>query len=268
MRSYCIKCSVIIGILFCAFGVQAQESTVPTKKQVKIINNDTIILAELLVNSIPVENINNYKRYYWCDKNEIKSNIGGFHGRLLHGKFELFKSNNLVQLGQFNNGLKDGTWKSWRADGGYIEVIGWEDGLLEGESTKYHLNGNIKSIYNYEKGKKNGEYKNWNEKGEAIESGEYKDGQKHGKINFYENSKLTKTLKFRNGVEILPKVKKPKKTNAESSQETKKENLFNKLFKKGKDNKKVKKESQKSNTEGNLPFYKRWFKKKSKGAET
>tara|TARA_R110000868_G_scaffold24646_2_gene96984 strand:+ start:211 stop:954 length:744 start_codon:yes stop_codon:yes gene_type:complete len=234
------------------------DYVVSKSKPVKIASNDTIILASASRSGLPDNKVEKYKRYYWFSKGKIQSNVGGFHGNLLHGDFELFKSENLVVKGIYKNGLKDGVWKAWDTNGRYSEITNWNKGVIDGELTSYYKNGLKKSVFKYKDGLKKGQYLLFDEKGNVKESGKYKNDLKKGKVFLFENGE-ERIVKYKNGVMVLPKVKKQKEKNhKENNAKVPLKAKFKAFF-----NKKTDKMEDKG---GKQPFgkIKKLFKKKDK----
>lgn len=223
-RKYLSTLIVLLALVSGAVG--QEEYQVSNRKEIKIVKNDSIILAEVSRTSKTNVSLDHFKRYYWYHKGEIQSNLGGYHGNLLDGKFELFKNEKLILKGSFTNGLKNGLWKAWSEDGGYVETYRWEEGRLDGEAISYFPSGTQKEVFNYKKGEKHGKYQKFNEKAKLTEEGVYKNGQKKGKVYLY-NDKGERTVeKYKNGELQLPKLKKEKvkKEKEEKGKELKQEN--------------------------------------------
>lgn len=126
------------------------------------------------------------KIYYWFKGGAVHSAQAGIAGTLLHGKYtKTFHSNQLAEQGEFENGLKRGTWKTWHSNGAL-------------ETTQYWLYG-----------KKRGSYYRYSDTGEILEAGSFKNGMMHGKwIDFLKND----TTVYKKGIIYL---KKPKSTKEE-----------------------------------------------------
>ena len=70
------------------------------------------------------------KTYYWFKGGAVHSAQSGIAGILLHGKYtKTFHSNKLAEQGEFENGLKKGTWKTWYANGTIETTQYWLDGV-------------------------------------------------------------------------------------------------------------------------------------------
>ena len=244
--------------------LMAQEFSIPTRKEIKLVNNDSTIITQVLVNEIQLKEVKTSERYYWYSNGTIESNIGGYHGRLLDGKFELFKENNLLIRGDFTNGLKNGTWKYWNKDGGFKETLNWEDGQLDGDNLVYYSSGGVKQKQTYKSGQLKGKFYKWKQNGDLAETGKYRDGKIHGKVYIYTDNGEKKIVKYKNGEKVEPGLKEKKEPKTKKDKESSQFNWFKKKDKE-KDKKTSKKEKVKptSNKEKqDKPFLKALFKRK------
>lgn len=123
--------------------------------------------------------------YHWFKAQEIHTTVGGYSGRLLHNEFEKFdRDGNLVEQGQFEKGLKTGTWKTWYVSGAIETQSDWKKGRLHGIVRKY------------------------NDAGALVLYAEYKNGMLHGTYTEYDNGGVVLEQTYKNGVLKLPKEKK------------------------------------------------------------
>lgn len=199
------------------------------------------------------------KTYFWFKGGAVHQAESGVGGLLLHGKFtKTFHSNQLAEQGEFDNGLKKGTWKTWYPNGKLETTQYWLDGIRKGTYVRY------------------------SQAGEILESGRYRNDKRHGQwIDHAKND----TVAYKKGVVFVKKPKltkeekaKLKEENAKLKEEKKKTQEIEKLAKKEekerkskeRENKKLLKEQQK--LQQKLPsekaekpgFFKRIFAKKEK----
>jgi len=129
--------------------------------------------------------VKDHKMYYWFKGGAIHSAESGIAGTLLDDKFvKMYHSNQLAEQGQFKEGLKVGTWKTW------------------------HTNGTIESVQNWKKGLKCGDYLRYDQNGALAESGKYSKDLKTGKwVNFEKKD----TLVYKKG-NLVPKKQKLSKS--------------------------------------------------------
>jgi antitoxin component YwqK of YwqJK toxin-antitoxin module len=160
-------------------------------REIIIKQADTLIRAQILTEKSSLKSKPDLE-YFWYQAGIIKSNIGGYSGRLLHGSYAVFINENLVCKGVFNYGLKDGKWKTW------------------------FNNGDLAIISNWNKGKRQGEFINYNRQGEILEKKNYFHGLLHGEQIVRENDSLF-IKKFRKGKEIIPGTLKEKNFTSEPS---------------------------------------------------
>jgi hypothetical protein len=139
------------------------------------------------------------KRYFWFHQGEIKSTVGNYTGKLLHGPYEKYdRDGTLLEKGNFEYGLKDGAWLSW------------------------YQNGNVSQHYNWNKGLRNGKFEEYFADGSKLKSGVYKNDKLHGIVYQYQQGAVVEKIKYRKGVLVKEKVKKVKAPK-ENSVEPKKE---------------------------------------------
>jgi len=257
-----------------------QQMDIPMEKTVKIVKSDTIVLAKVKTTESNNIKVINDRVYYWYLKDKILSNVGGFHGKLLHGKYEVFVKDKLIYSGQFSNGLKNALWKQWDVQGNFIETQEWEAGQLQGEKKMYYPKGNVKEQYTYKNNVQHGVYQKWDENGVLTEKGKYKMGKKHGLIILYSEGNELKKEKYLQGELIPEKIKaerEKRKTKEEKQAERtqnptpdenseldeEKNSWFNKLFKK-KEKQEEEEISSEENLEKKTSFFRRIFKKREK----
>lgn len=180
-----MKYYLIVFILFINTFVFAQKQKAPTQRNIQLYVNDQSIQATVLLKekkTKPQEAID----YYWYYNNEIKSNKGGYSGKLLTGSYQVTdKKGNLLEQGFFKKGIKNGVWKTWGS------------------------NGELSSINTWKKGIKDGEYKLF-QKGKLVEKGSYSKNNLAGKVYKYNADTIISTTKYKNGKVIPEKVKKLK----------------------------------------------------------
>ena len=70
---------------------------------------DTVLKSKTLTVT-QSSTLDSAKRYYWYGNGNIFSNYGASGGLLLHGTFNVFLHGKLISAGEFDKGLKVGTW--------------------------------------------------------------------------------------------------------------------------------------------------------------
>jgi hypothetical protein len=208
-------------------------------KELKIINKDTATIFEVQRAVDEKFKVVLNKRYFWALKNEIHSNVGGFHGNLLHGNFEVLIKDLLNCQGQFNSGLKEGEWKYWNAKGYYTKIVQYKQGFKHGTEKLFYNNGNVKATYEFENNLKQGEYVLYNESVELIEKGKFKNGLKHGKIELV-NKNSVSIERYKAGIK---KEAKQRNKSTEKIKEKKSRPKKEKVVKEGKVKEKGNKDS-------------------------
>ncbi len=183
-------------LLFISFPAFSQKFVEPEKmKQFNIIVNadDCTIKTQILSHE---ENITAYndRTYMWYSSQKIMETMGGFEGKLIHGKYRAFFLNSqLKEQGQLKYGLKDKEWKYWYADGKLREVINWKNG------------------------KKSGIYLLYNDNGLLMARGNFRNDKLHGKFFTYDNdNEIRETKRYKNGSEVIQRKKEKKERSKKS----------------------------------------------------
>lgn len=64
------------------------------------------------------QTVSNHTILYWFKSGRIHQTQGSYYGRLLHGRYLVTDSDRrLLEEGQFKNGIKTGTWRTWHENG-------------------------------------------------------------------------------------------------------------------------------------------------------
>jgi hypothetical protein len=131
--------TTIIIFLFCSFITRAQKNH---NREVVLQVGDTLVKSYILTGDVK-ETLSRDKEYYWYTKGMINSNFGGFAGSLFHGEYKAFLNNKLIEKGQFEKGLKSGTWISWYQTGKIKKICTWKSGKQKDKSQYFDENGVI-----------------------------------------------------------------------------------------------------------------------------
>ncbi|MDI9341675.1 MAG: hypothetical protein QM534_13980 [Sediminibacterium sp.] len=254
------KYFVSFCLLFVSGLLLAQKYTEPGKlKQFNItVNYDDYTVKTQMLSHQESRKVDNELFYLWYASQKLMETKGGYEGKLIHGYYTSFYLNNqLREQGTVRYGLKHKEWKAWYPDGKLREIITWRNG------------------------RKNGAYTLYNDLGQLMAKSRFKNDKLHGKFYTYSgNGTVAEVRRYRRGEEVIrkpkeKKVKAGKKAPTEKApSEKKKRNRKEKATREPKQDvaptpAPVPPDTQmKSDTTARkVPFYKRWFKKKSK-AET
>ena len=105
---------------------------------------------------------------------------GGYSGKLLSGPYQQYDgAKNLRERGQFNAGLKSGTWKAWN-------------------DARAARGGN----HPWKKGNKQGAFRLYDSEGKLARAGHYKAGLLSGKVLVYGGADSVKVLRYKAGREL------------------------------------------------------------------
>lgn len=196
------------------------------------VNADDHIAKTRMLSAAQNIRISNDKVYMWYTSQKLIETRGGFDGKLIHGPYRSFYLNNqLMEQGEICYGLRHGEWKYWYADGRLKEVISWKKGLKHGGYTVY------------------------NEQGYVMARGHFKRDKLHGSFCTYSSTgKMLEKKKYRNGAEVIPRIKPAK----QKVPREKKQKL--------KEPKELKEPKGKDQKPKGQPLFTRLFKKKGKTA--
>lgn len=153
MRTFVIYLLLSSCAVFLSYNARAARIvTFP----IYINSPDSSVHAHVMNNSDACK-ANQDLRYHWYSKNTILSTDGGFSGRLLHGSYTSFYSNNnLKSKGEFSKGLKNGTWISWYTNGGIRERTVYKNGVLHGTQELFDSTGFLRMRIYYRNGARAG----------------------------------------------------------------------------------------------------------------
>ena|ERR1035437_2832404 len=156
-------------------------------RTVNIVTTDSIIKTTACYQTRKQKPQPEYN-YYWYDAGKINHNTGGFSGKLLQGKYEVFDNQQKMRVkGTFEYGLMTGNWTRWYSNGNIQTVCTYKKGLPQGKVETYTVAGKLRSVLNY------------------------RNGLLQGKSYFYQPD-TTIIKKYKSGVEIVKKDKSKRKT--------------------------------------------------------
>jgi antitoxin component YwqK of YwqJK toxin-antitoxin module len=210
-----------------SYQLCSQKFVEPDKqKQFNITVNyeDYTIKTQMLSVNKDIK-INNDRTYLWYGSQKIMETKGGFDGKLIHGKFNVFYlDNQLKEQGIIKYGLRHEEWKYWYPDGKLKEIITWKNGV------------------------KNGHYELYNDNGQIMAKGHFKNDKLHGKFYAYgPGGKVTESKVYKNGDEVVSPIKEKNSSPKERMRKKVRENVPEKeKGKEGKKSKSSKKKNKKS----------------------
>ncbi|MFO0355671.1 MAG: toxin-antitoxin system YwqK family antitoxin [Sphingobacteriaceae bacterium] len=189
--------------LFSVLGFFAQSFTEPSKiKSFNVTVNfpDYTVKTQMLNHTKSFEPKSDLT-YMWYEHQKIMETKGGFDGKLIHGTYRSFYLNNqLKEKGEIRYGLKNSKWKYWYNNGNIRESITWKDGT------------------------KNGTYCIFNDDGKLMAKGNFKNDKLHGRFYTYDiNGKVLEKKRYKEGTEVLKKVKVKKEPKVKKIKEPKDE---------------------------------------------
>ncbi len=241
---------LMIGWCFISFTANSQK--VPdysTVKEIPLIAAGYTVLAEVYVSEKEMKTDDD-KFYCWVKANIVHTTQGGYEGRLLHGKYsEFYSDNQIKQKGEFKNGMRTGEWKSWYPDGKLKEITHWKNGRLSGGLIRYAESGEIDLKGNFSKGKQDGKWITYDSTGNEIKIS-FKNGIEKKAKSKKEKSFKKRSLLGRKKKEIIPltEEKKDSIVTIDSVNRTKNKKEKRKIEKKPKETK-VEKADRKNKSE-------------------
>ncbi|WP_456376758.1 toxin-antitoxin system YwqK family antitoxin [Lutibacter sp.] len=121
----------------------------------------------------------------------ILESEGAMEGKKRIGKWLYFHPNGKSILAEENykNGVLNGESKTYYLNGKITEFSHFKNGKLHGSLKRYADNGILLDDLNYENGKLHGAAKYYNNKGKLIYWGDYENDLKVGKWEYFENGK-------------------------------------------------------------------------------
>lgn len=138
--------------LFFATAVTAQLTLAVQAQTVRLGTETGYVVANL--SEKPVRSPYFDRHYHWVRAQSLHITQGGVGGTALHGSYQAYHPNGqLLEEGQFDRGLKNGTWKKWAQDGLLTQVEKWKYGRLHGITQRYSDQGELLEEARYRKGK-------------------------------------------------------------------------------------------------------------------
>jgi hypothetical protein len=126
--------------LVVAIKIPAQEGITPAIRDIKVLSNDSLIVAQILISK--VDNKLSKNHYYWYDNGNIRITQSGIFGYPLHGKYTVYDlEENILLSGSFETGLKNGEWKYWYKNGNLKRVETFKKGEMIAEPELFDING-------------------------------------------------------------------------------------------------------------------------------
>ncbi|WP_338941153.1 toxin-antitoxin system YwqK family antitoxin [Fusobacterium nucleatum] len=110
----------------------------------------------------------------------------------------------LLEKTEFKNGLRDGSSKKYFINGGKVSLEAiFSNGIQVGVQKRYYESGELLSELSYKNGKMDGIGKSYYQNGQVEMEEPYKNGERDGVIKVYdENGKLVRQATFKNGKQI------------------------------------------------------------------
>ena len=142
-------------VLFAIALVQFSFCHCQEYERVIVINDSTYFLSTTNKSEMKTKDT---LSYYWLHNQTIGRTQGSYFGKLLDRKFYCINQDgNLILEGEFEDGIKNGSWKKWNKSGELVEELNYQDGLLEGSAFRV-VNDSTRHNFEYKRGLLNGKY--------------------------------------------------------------------------------------------------------------
>ncbi|MCM1323860.1 MAG: toxin-antitoxin system YwqK family antitoxin [Acetobacter sp.] len=106
-------------------------------------------------------------------------------GNPITGELHRYMDNILRRMYPLENGILEGTARTYHSNGNIESEKTYNKGILEGEVKKYYRNGSLESVIPYSKGKKEGIAKNYAEDGSMTSQMIYTNNELNGEMRIY-----------------------------------------------------------------------------------
>lgn len=165
---------LFVCISFCLHA-QNSYSGKPLQNSITLAIRDTVYVFYVSQEKIKAEARSNYICFAGGVIQQIQ---GNYSGKLLDGGFEKFDRNNhLLEKGQFDNGLKTGTWQQWYESGKLSARYVWKKGVLSGKFEEYYPNGIVMRSGTFVNGKLHGPVALFADNGSLMTKDRFKHGE-------------------------------------------------------------------------------------------
>jgi antitoxin component YwqK of YwqJK toxin-antitoxin module len=142
-------------------GIAGSKGNAISNYEIIIKTNEGIICTWVSGNKKRIR-LKTNRFYYGYYLNRLVSKQGELQGKPLNGKFCRYDLNeNIIESGNFKDGLKDGVWKQFSSGGALTETSEYQNGMLCGLRVIYK-NSNPNMTEKYRNGKLIGKPKNLN----------------------------------------------------------------------------------------------------------
>ena len=185
------------------FFSSGQCEMCPYKRIVKN-NIDTLMIEQGMVNDFGDEEWDSTIIYYMNENELIEKSNGlidkvwkinsepkknGIESDRYYDVYDYYNKQLAWEV-NYSNGLKDGISKGWYIDGTPKWIVNYNNGRKEGDDKRYYESGELLSIVNYIDGLRQGEKKSYYPSGALMFSVDYIDGLKQGIERRYSESGL------------------------------------------------------------------------------
>ncbi|PQJ32043.1 hypothetical protein BST92_08935 [Nonlabens arenilitoris] len=204
--------SILKGVLICVILIQCKDSSTALKESQELKTVETITPIPF-TDYYPSGNLktkgqllHDKKMGTWISylENGDEKSIQNFKDDVLDGFQKTLYSQELYMEGDFKQGVKIGTWKSYFKDNHQLKYLKHFDnnGNSTGKWESYYDSGELSLIENYVNNQANGNKTEYFKNGQISSTGKLINGKNHGIWNYYYDTGVLQCEKeFKIGIE-------------------------------------------------------------------
>ncbi|MCB0403131.1 MAG: hypothetical protein KDD41_13670 [Flavobacteriales bacterium] len=114
----------------------------------------------------------------------------------------------VIEKGFYKNKKQDGEWNYFYPDGKPSLTATYHEGVLEGKSLRYDLQGNVIAELNYTNGKLTGKQIYYYQNGAKLSEGEMINGKEEGAWRYFnQKGEYMGIIKYKNGKQLDEQMK-------------------------------------------------------------
>lgn len=117
---------IIMALFTTTVSYGQKVKTHQNSREVVISTGDSIIVANILLDQSRIKPDIRYT-YYWYLRGKICHNRGGFSGKLLDGRYQVFVQDRLILSGNYKDGKRTGEWITWDNYGNIKSVSSYKN---------------------------------------------------------------------------------------------------------------------------------------------
>jgi len=139
--------------------------------------------------------------------NGMKMATGNYLNEKKDSIWQFFSQNDgtLVSEEEYRDGIRNGISRIFFLQGGVAQILTWKDGVREGPWEEYYSDGKVKAIGTYRNNEKEGAFRAFYLSGKPILVGQYLQGHPDGTWIYYEeDGTISKQETWEKGTLVIP----------------------------------------------------------------